>query len=71
MRKGEGGERRVARMAVQHFLPGPGDEPLALVDEMRAQCIGGMRFHEDGFLLARDIEIDERDAKLREAKLLA
>jgi hypothetical protein len=71
VRKGEAAERRVARAAVLQLLRGPGDKPLALHDEMLAQRIGRMRFDEHRFLLARDVEIDERHANLRETELAA
>ncbi len=66
MRKLQGAERGVARGAVRLFLHGPVEEALALLDEENLQLTRGVRFDQHRFLLAADIEVDQRDRQFGE-----
>ncbi|MDT4831904.1 hypothetical protein FQZ97_654350 [compost metagenome] len=71
MGKGQGFQRGIACAGMGQLLFGPGDEALALLLEEGSQVAGPVALGEQGFLLAADIEIDQRQFDLRQRLLLA
>lgn len=66
MRKRERAQRRIARGAMRVLARRPVGEALALLDEARLQRRGRVRLGQHRLAQRPDVEIDERDAQLRE-----
>ncbi|MNQ49118.1 hypothetical protein D3C85_630140 [compost metagenome] len=71
MGKGQGLKRGIACAGMGQLLFGPGDKALALLLEEDLQVAGPVALGEQGFLLAADIEVDQRQFDLRQRLLLA
>ncbi len=56
---------------MRHFLFGPRQEALAVIFEELFQQLGGQMFSQQGFLLAADIVVDQRQLQFIQLPALA